>query len=87
MVRALRDAGAFVDDGRLADDVVTARLPDVVLLVIVGVRRAAARAVSDASANVVWDTDKPRHTVKNSIILFIPWVYVSKFMIFWASEK
>ena len=32
----------------------------------------AARAVSDASANVVWDTDKPRHTAKNSIILFIP---------------
>ena len=36
------------------------------------VRFDAARTVSASSANVVWDTDKPRHTVKNSIILFIP---------------
>ena len=36
------------------------------------VRFAAARTVSSLSANVVWNTDKPRHTVKNSIILFIP---------------
>ena len=59
----------FVDDAteRVADDV----FEDVV---VVGdtVRRDAARTVSDVSANVVWDTDKPRHTAKNSIILFIP---------------
>ena len=36
------------------------------------VRLVAARATSELSANVVWDTDKPRHTAKNSIILFIP---------------
>ena len=40
--------------------------------VFVGERFVATRAVSVLSANVVWDTDKPRHTVKNSIILFIP---------------
>ena len=59
----------FVDDDteRVADDV----FEDVV---VVGddVRRDAARTVSDVSANVVWDTDKPRHTAKNSIIRFIP---------------
>jgi hypothetical protein len=38
----------------------------------VDVRFDAARTASALSANVVWDTDKPRHTAKNSIILFIP---------------
>lgn len=36
-------------------------------------RLFAVRTVSDVSANVVPHTDKPRHTVKNSIILFIPY--------------
>ena len=44
----------------------------VVETVVADVLFAAARAVSASSANVVWDTDKPRHTAKNSIILFIP---------------
>ena len=43
-----------------------------VVTVGVAVRFDVARTVFAVSANVVWDTDKPRHTAKNSIILFIP---------------
>ena len=41
-------------------------------IAVVVLRFDAARTVFASSAIVVWDTDKPRHTVKNSIILFIP---------------
>jgi hypothetical protein len=40
--------------------------------VVVDVRLVAVRTFSELPASVVWDTDKPRHTAKNSIILFIP---------------
>jgi hypothetical protein len=41
--------------------------------------------VSAPTTPAVWNTDRPRHTTKNGIILFIPWVNVSKIIIFWAS--
>ena len=55
-----------------ADVVAVARPEEVVAETVAVLRFDAARTVSDVSANVVWDTDKPRHTAKNSIILFIP---------------
>ena len=36
------------------------------------VRFAVYRDVSAPKTTSVWDTDRPRHTLKNSIILFIP---------------
>lgn len=42
-------------------------------------RLAVYREVSAPKTASVWNTDRPRHTVKNSIILFIPQGYVSKF--------
>ena len=64
---------AFVELSCLFVPAVTERVADwVVETVCVVPRFDAARAVSASLANVVWDTDKPRHTAKNSIILFIP---------------
>jgi hypothetical protein len=42
------------------------------VFIVTFVRLFVTRVVLTLSANVVHDTDKPRHTVKNSIILFIP---------------
>ena len=55
--------------------------------VVFDTRFDVVRVVSDVFANVVWNTDNPRHTVKNSIILFILLNHVSKFIFFWAREK
>ena len=60
------DVSDFVPDA-------TERFVDALVETVVDCVLFAVRATSVAlSANVVWDTDKPRHTVKNSIILFIP---------------
>ena len=50
----------------------TVRLAVVFAETVVDCVRFVARAASSLAANVVWNTDKPRHTAKNSIILFIP---------------
>jgi len=43
-----------------------------VVVVAVKLRFVLVRAFSDAKPIPVWNTDRPRHTAKNSIILFIP---------------
>ena len=57
---------------RFGVDAVARLVVWVVVVVVAWGRFDAARTVVASSANVVWNTDKPRHTAKNSIILFIP---------------
>jgi len=62
----------FCVESDFREVVADVREEEVVIVVFAPVRFDAARAASESTANVVWDTDKPRHTAKNSIILFIP---------------